>query len=68
MLPADGKRFRVDVLTYDTQDSRYGIVGGDDTANQHPAYCVLVCRVVRPWGTGDDTSFPTNPETIGGAK
>jgi hypothetical protein len=55
---AADKKVRVDVLIWDTQDSRHSVVTRDDIANLHRMYYKVLVHIGRTWGQTDWSFYP----------
>jgi hypothetical protein len=52
------KKVRVDVLIWDTQDSRHSVAARDDIANLHRMYYKVLVHIGRTWGRTDWSFYP----------
>jgi len=62
-LAAKGK-VRVDVLIWDTQDTRHSVVGRDDIANLHRMYYKVLVHVGRIWNQRDWHFYPDEGSNV----
>ncbi len=58
------KKIRVDVLVYDTQDSRHSVRGRDDVANLERMYYKVLRHISERWGQIDWEFYPDEQSAI----
>ena len=61
---ASQKKARIDVLTWDTQDSRHTIQGRDDIANLERMYYKILTHAARQWNQIDWNFYPDKNSQI----
>lgn len=55
---------RIDVLTWDSEDSRHRVIGRDDTANLHRMYYKVLVDLGRRWSADEWKLVPDENSTI----